>query len=59
MPARKVEVRFSGLTVRAPINVGSSGLPTISNSYKNTCLVRHRLLACGRHCTAAPLPRSS
>ena len=52
MPARKVEVRFSGLTVRAPINVGSSGLPTITNTYKNTLMVScvRALCAAARAC---------
>lgn len=40
LPERTVEVRFENLTVTAPINVGSSGLPTITNSYKNQLLVR-------------------
>ena len=32
---REVEVRFQNLNVTAPISVGSSGLPTILNSYKS------------------------
>ncbi|KAK9865807.1 hypothetical protein WJX84_001141 [Apatococcus fuscideae] len=34
LPLSTVEVRFEKLTIAAPISVGSSGLPTITNAYR-------------------------
>ena len=34
LPLSAVEVRFDKLTIAAPISVGSSGLPTITNAYR-------------------------
>lgn len=34
-----VEVRFQNLTVEAPIGVGTSGLPSITNTYLNLVFV--------------------
>ena len=48
---REVEVRFQNLNVTAPISVGSSGMPTILNSYKNTFQVLQH--ACCQSLTAA------
>ena len=39
MPHGTVEVRFQNLTVEAPIGVGTSGLPSITNSYLNVVTV--------------------
>ena len=39
MPHGTVEVRFQDLTIKAPIGVGSSGLPTLINSYTNLFFV--------------------
>ena len=36
----RVEVRFTGLTVTAPIGVGASGLPNVGNAYTNAFMVR-------------------
>ena len=40
IPLAQVEVRFQDLSVDADIAVGSSGLPSVYNTYKNMILVR-------------------
>ena len=55
IPLAQVEVRFQDLSVDADIAVGSSGLPSVYNTYKNTLLVRCLAMhVCA--CSSVPAP---
>ena len=55
IPLSQVEVRFQDLSVDADIAVGSSGLPSVYNTYKNVLLVRCPAMhLCA--CSAVPAP---